>query len=102
MGESKQWFKESCRHYKYAQTVETRGYKQSRGLQVKRDKCRLCGEVRETVMHLLGGCKVMAARKYTKKHINALTILAKEWGRQEGIIGQESMVQGKVGMRKNN
>ena len=38
------------------QMVESRAWKKIRGL-VQCDKCRLCGEHRKTVHHLLSGCK---------------------------------------------
>ena len=41
------------------QMIETRAWKKIRGL-VNDDKCRLCGEYRETVQHLLSGCKKLA------------------------------------------
>lgn len=34
-------------------------------------------------MHPLSGCKVKAEREYPNRHINALKILATEWGRQK-------------------
>ena len=37
------------------QMIETRAWKKIRGL-VGDDKCRLCGEHRETVQHILSGC----------------------------------------------
>jgi len=75
--ESHQWLKANDSPQKVAaiismqeQMVETRAWKQSRGLQVQSDKCRLCGEVRETVMHMLSRCKVrqQGNKNYTKRH----------------------------------
>ena len=44
--------------------VETRVWKVSTGLICADDKCRLCGEHRETVDHLLAGCKMLAGNDY--------------------------------------
>ena len=41
------------------QMIETRAWKKIRGL-IAEDMCRLCGELRETVQHLLSGCKKLA------------------------------------------
>ena len=41
------------------QMVQTKSWKASRGLD-KCSKCRLCGQQREKVEHLLTGCKVLA------------------------------------------
>ena len=38
------------------QMVESRAWKKIRGL-IEDDKCTLCGEHRETIQHLLSGCK---------------------------------------------
>ena len=40
--------------------VERKVWKVSRGLTCADDKCKLCGEHRETVDHLLAGCKLLA------------------------------------------
>ena len=42
------------------QMIETRGWKASRGLNVTTENCRLCDAYKETVMHILSGCKVLA------------------------------------------
>ena len=60
------------------QMIETKAWKKIRGL-VDDDICRLCGEHRETVQHLLSGCKKLAGTEYLKRHDNALKVLAVKW-----------------------
>ena len=55
------------------QMIETKAWKKIRGL-VDDDSCRLCGEHRETVQHLLSGCKKLAGTEYLKCHDNALKV----------------------------
>ena len=43
------------------------------------DKCRLCGAFRETVQHLLAGCKKLAGSEYVRRHDTALKVLAVYW-----------------------
>ena len=57
--------KTSSRFALQEQMIETRAWKKIRGLVVD-DKCRLCGEYRETVQHLLSGCKKLAGSEYVK------------------------------------
>ena len=76
------------------QMVETRGWKRSRGLQVESDSCRVCGEEKETLMHLLSGCKMLAGKEYTARHDKALKILAKGWADQECIKVEEKNKKG--------
>ena len=57
------------------QMVETKSCKASRGLS-KFSKCRLCGQQRETVQHLLAGCKMLTNSEYLTRHNKALMILA--------------------------
>ena len=67
------------------QMIETRAWKKIRGL-VKDNKCRLCGEYRETVQHLLSGCKKLAGTEYVKRHDNALKVLAVKWAMENGLL----------------
>ena len=55
------------------QMVETKSWKASRGL-TKCSKCRLCGQQREMIEHLLAGCKVLTNSEYLTRHNRALTI----------------------------
>ena len=47
------------------QMVETNAWKLLRGL-VNEDKCRLCGDFRETVQHLLSESKKLTGSEYVK------------------------------------
>ena len=67
------------------QMVETRSWKVARGLS-DNDKCRLCGEYKETVHHLLAGCKVLASGEYLSRHNRALMILATTWAKCYNLI----------------
>ena len=60
------------------QMIETKVWKKLRGL-ADEDKCRLCGAFRETVQHLLAGCKKLAGSEYIRRHDNALKVLALHW-----------------------
>ena len=51
------------------QMVETKSWKASSGL-AKCSKCRLCGQQKETIEHLLAGCKVLANSEYLNRHNN--------------------------------
>ena len=59
--------------------VETRVWKVSRRLTCADDKCRLCGEHRGTVYHLLAGRKLLAGNDYLTRHNRALVTLAVQW-----------------------
>ncbi|CAB4045676.1 Hypothetical predicted protein, partial [Paramuricea clavata] len=67
------------------QMIETKAWKKMRGL-VDQDKCRLCGEFRETVQHLLAGCKKLAGSEYVRRHDNALKVLAVQWAIDNGLL----------------
>ena len=60
------------------QMIETKAWKKLRGL-TDEDKGRLCGAFRETVQHLLAGCKKLAGSEYVRRHDNALKVLAVHW-----------------------
>ena len=68
------------------QMVETRKRKAIRGLEVKDENCRPCGEYSETVEHVLAGCRVIAGTEYLWRHDNALRVLAVAWCEQQGIL----------------
>ena len=57
------------------QIVETRAWKKLREL-TDDETCRLCGETKETVQHLLAGCKKLPGTEYVRRHNNALQVLA--------------------------
>ena len=60
------------------QMVETKAWKLLRGL-VNEDKCRICGDFRETVQQLPAGYKKLTDSEYVKRHGNALKVLAVRW-----------------------
>ena len=66
--------------------IETRVWKVSRGLTCADDKFRLCGKHRETVDHLLAGCKLLAGNDYLTRHNRTLMILAKQWAKEFELI----------------
>jgi hypothetical protein len=71
------------------QMVETRAWKMNRGL-IDSDRCRLCGECAEGVMHLASGCKVMAGREYLSRHNNVLKILMTAWCKENGLMPEDT------------
>ena len=84
------------------QMVETRMWKVSRGIQVENDKCRLCGQVKETMMHWISGCVRLVAREYLRRYDNVLMVLCVTWEIQQGLLEEntkwykESWNKGKV------
>ena len=68
--------------------IETKAWKKLRGL-VDEDKCRLCGAFRETVQHLLAGCKKLAGSEYVRRHDNALKVLAVHWAIDNKLCQKE-------------
>ena len=70
------------------QMIETKSWKASRGL-AKCSKCRLCGQKRETVEHLLAGCKVLASSEYLTRHNRALMILAISWKKEFNLVEKD-------------
>ena len=71
------------------QMIENRAWKKLRGIgQV--DICRLCGEQKGTLQHLLSGCKKLTVTDYIKRRDNALKIMAVEWGEKEGLLPEKT------------
>ena len=70
------------------QMVETKSWKASRGF-AKCSKCRLCGQQRETVEHLLTGCKVLVNSDYLTWHNRALIILAISWAKELNLVEKD-------------
>ena len=68
------------------QMVETRGWKTNRGLPVEKDKCRICRQPKETVMHWLSGCTRLTAIEYLKRRNNVLMILRVALAVKEGML----------------
>ena len=67
--------------------IETRAWKKIRGL-IAEDMCRLCGEQRETVQHLLSGCKKLAGTEYLRRHDNTLKVWAVKWESECGLLSE--------------
>ena len=82
------------------QMVESRAWKKIRGL-IEDDKCRLCGEHRETIQHLLSRCKKLEDQNMS----NATTIHSTFWRLSgNGDVDNASrnkVVCGKMGERKS-
>ena len=68
------------------QMVETKAWKRNRGIAVENDKCRLCGQCAEGVMHLISGCRCLAAREYLTRHNNVLKILMTAWCKENELM----------------
>ena len=69
------------------QMVETRAWKEVRGL-TENNQCRLCKEQRETVQHLLAGCKMLASSEYLARHNRALMVMAVAWAKEQNLLDQ--------------
>ena len=70
------------------QMVETRAWKVIRGL-TEDGKCRLCREQKETVEHLLAGCKKIANSEYLTRHNRALMVMAVAWAKEYHLVKKE-------------
>ena len=68
------------------QMVETRAWKEVRGL-TENSNCRLCKE-RETVQHLLAGCKMLASSEYLARHNRALMMMAVARVKEKNLLDQ--------------
>ena len=68
--------------------VETKVWKMDRGLPCINNFCKVCGEQKETVDHLLAGCKMMAAHEYLNCHNRALMVLAVEWVKSKQLVDE--------------
>ena len=69
--------KESSINYSSTRTGDgnKRAWKANRDLPVESDKCAICRQAKETVMHWLSGCTRLALTGYLKRHNNAIMIL---------------------------
>ena len=61
----------------------------NRGLPVENDKCRICRQAQETVMHWLLRCARLALTEYLKRHNNALMMLCMTSGIHERLLGKK-------------
>ncbi|KAL1446706.1 hypothetical protein WDU94_005608 [Cyamophila willieti] len=50
------------------------------------DQCRRCGETRETIEHIISGCKVLAGNEYVERHDTAAKIIHQELARDRHLI----------------
>ena len=69
------------------QMVEVRAWKEVRGL-TENSQCRLCKEQRETVQHLLAGCKMLASSEYLARHNRALIVMAVTKAKEQDLLDQ--------------
>ena len=69
------------------QMVQHRAQKEAREL-TENSQCRLCGEQRETVQHLLAGCKMLASSEYMARHNRMLMVMAVAWTKEQNLLDQ--------------
>ena len=69
------------------QMVETRAWKEVRELS-ENSHCRLCKEQRETVQHLLAGCKTLASSEYLARHNRVLMVMVVTWTKEQNLLDQ--------------
>lgn len=50
------------------------------------DKCRRCGEIRETIEHIISGCKTLAPNEYLERHNISAKIIHQELAIQSKLI----------------
>ena len=72
------------------QMIETRAWKKIRGLE-ECGKYRLCEDNRETVHHLLPGCKKLVGTEYVKRHNNTLKVLPVKWAVENALLLKDSV-----------
>ena len=82
--------KNSINYDSEEQMVETRSWKEARGL-VEDGNCRICRNFSETVEHLVAGCNKLANSEYLNRHNRALMVLAVTWAKQQELIGQDAI-----------
>ena len=70
------------------QMVETRLWKITRG-PIEDGNCRLCREQKETVEHLLAGCKKIANSECLTIHSRALIVMAVAWVKEYHLVKKE-------------
>ena len=67
------------------QMIETKVWKKIKGL-VEDNKSKSCGEHRETMHHLLSGCKKLAGAEYVKQYNNTLKVIAVKLALESGLL----------------
>uniref|UniRef100_A0A8D8TN34 Reverse transcriptase zinc-binding domain-containing protein n=1 Tax=Cacopsylla melanoneura TaxID=428564 RepID=A0A8D8TN34_9HEMI len=50
------------------------------------DQCRRCGDARETIEHIISGCKVLAGNEYIERHDTAAKIIHQELAKEHHLI----------------
>ena len=65
--------------------IETKAWEKIWEL-VECEKCRLCGEDRETVHYHMSGCKQLVGTEYVKPHNNTLKVLSVKWAVENGLF----------------
>ncbi|XP_044764376.1 uncharacterized protein LOC123320944 [Coccinella septempunctata] len=50
------------------QVVPTRAYMKGSGKNIPTDRCRKCGQARETIQHITSSCSILAPKEYTNRH----------------------------------
>lgn len=70
------------------QVVATRNYQRYiiKDPQVKNDMCRKCHLFQETIDHITGGCKLLAATDYTQRHNNVAKIIHQALLQKYGML----------------
>ena len=53
---------------------------------VELEKCRLCGEHRETLQHLLSSFEKIVGAEYVKRHNNTLKVFPVKWAVENGQL----------------
>ena len=71
------------------QMVETRQWKQARGLAVESGLCRICGSYNESLEHLLAGCTPLAGTDYLQRHNKALLVFTVAWAKECGLLPKD-------------
>lgn len=52
------------------------------------DECRKCGEVGETIEHIVSGCKILAEGEYLARHNNVAKVIHQELAQRTGFIAE--------------
>lgn len=73
------------------QVVATRNYQKYiiKNPQVADDKCRKCHLYQETIDHITGGCKLLAATEYTERHNNVAKIIHHAILRKHNLLHED-------------
>ena len=50
------------------------------------DKCRLCGNLNETIKHIIDGCRELAQREYTRRRNDVCGIIYQQIALNPGVL----------------